>query len=160
MSCLPKTNISHHTFKLQNKPQNSMDVPSATTVVLTTGSTWSGAPSFQKHSRNNSHPSIFFHYVVYNCFLLCTHLSKSTGFSFPFQQAQDIAFADWSFHVADNRAARGASTFVIHKFDTNLCHVTRVSGASQNAIDLGKLDWLILVTQPTKISKAVSNWNR
>lgn len=71
-------------------------------------------------------------------------LSKTTSFTFPLEQAEDIALTDGSLDVAYNGTASGTTTVIIHEFDADLCHVTSVSGSAQHAADLGKLNGLIL----------------
>ena len=71
-------------------------------------------------------------------------LTKTAGFSFPFEQAQDVSLADGSLYVSDNAAAGTFSR--LNEFDTDLCHITGVTGTSQHSVDLGKLNWLILNT--------------
>jgi hypothetical protein len=76
---------------------------------------------------------------------LFSYLSQTTRFTFPLQQAENIALPDGSLDVPDNRTARtAATTFGIHKFDAHLRDVTSISGTSEDAVDLGEFDGLIL----------------
>ena len=74
-------------------------------------------------------------------------LSKSTSLSFPFQQAENITFSYGALDVTDNGTTSGTTTFGIHKFDTHLRHISRVARTSQNTVDFGEFDRLILIKQ-------------
>lgn len=71
-------------------------------------------------------------------------LTQTTGLSFPFQQAQDVSLTDGSLDVSDDGPSGTGASLGVHEFDTDLCHVTGVTGTAQHSVDLGKLDGLIL----------------
>jgi hypothetical protein len=80
-----------------------------------------------------------------SCFVLCIlYLSQTTGFTFPFQQTEDVTLTDRSFDVADNGPTGAILAFVVQKFHANLCYVTRVAGPTQHLVDLAQFDRLIL----------------
>ena len=66
-------------------------------------------------------------------------LSQTTSFTFPFQQAQNIVFADRSLNVTDNLTG-----WIIHEFNANLGDVTGVTSAAKNANHTYELGWLVL----------------
>ena len=72
------------------------------------------------------------------------NLPETTGFTFPFEQTQNISLSDRSLDVSDNGSPCCTTTFSIHEFDSDLGHVTSVSGSSQDAADLRKFDRGIL----------------
>ena len=72
------------------------------------------------------------------------YLPETPGLTFPFKQTQNISFSDGSLDVSDNGSTSCATTFGIHKFDSDLSYVTGVSGSSQDAADLCEFDWGIL----------------
>ena len=81
-------------------------------------------------------------------------LPQTSSLTFPFEQAEDVSLADRSLYIPNN----GTSARIrIHEIDTNLGHVARVSGTSQNLADFGKLDWLILFIFNKK-RESVSEW--
>jgi len=69
---------------------------------------------------------------------------QTTRFTLPLEEAQNVALADRSLDVTNDGTSSGTTTLVVHEFDTDLCDVTGVSGSAQHAVDLGKLDGLIL----------------
>jgi hypothetical protein len=71
-------------------------------------------------------------------------LTKTTCLTFPLQKTENISFSHGSLDVTDNGASGGTTRIGIHKFDTDLRDVTGVTGSSEDAIDLGELDGLIL----------------
>ena len=76
-----------------------------------------------------------------------SNLPETTGLTFPFKQTQNVSFSDRSLDVSDDGSASGTATFGIHEFDSDLGHVTGVSGSSQDAADFGKFDRGILLLE-------------
>jgi hypothetical protein len=75
-----------------------------------------------------------------------SQLTKTTCFTFPLEKAQNVSFPYGSLDVTDDGASTGTTAIGIHKFDTDLRDVTGVTGSSEDAIDLGEFDWLILLS--------------
>lgn len=93
---------------------------------------------------------------------MSTRLSQTTSFTFPLEQAQDVTVSNGSLDVTDDRtSSSAAATFSIHEFDANLRHIASVSCSSEDSVDLGKLDRLILFGKvETRFSKAVKSQYR
>ena len=70
-------------------------------------------------------------------FILITrkNLSQSTCFTFPFKQAKDVAIADWTFDITDDR-----SLGIIKKKYSHLCHVTSVPCTTEDLVYFCQLD--------------------
>ena len=79
-----------------------------------------------------------------NDLIVAINLPETTSFTFPFEQTQNISFSDWSLDVSDNGSSCGTATLGIHEFDSDLGHITGVSGSSQDAANLCEFDWGIL----------------
>jgi hypothetical protein len=71
-------------------------------------------------------------------------LAQPPGLSLPLEQAQNVTLADGALDVADNGPSGRPSALGVHELDPDLRDVPGVPGPSQHAIDLGKLDGLIL----------------
>ena len=83
-------------------------------------------------------------------------LPQTACLTLPFQEAENITITHRSLDISNNGSASGTTGFIVHEFDTDLCHVTSVSGSAQHAGDLGKFDGLILVTTSVTIQISVS----
>jgi hypothetical protein len=84
------------------------------------------------------------------------NLPETASFTFPFQQTQNISLSDGSLDVSDNGSSCCAATFGIHEFDSDLGHVTGVSGSSQDAADLCELNWGVLFEKGGRETGSVS----
>lgn len=65
-------------------------------------------------------------------------LSQSSGFTFGFQQRQDVAFADWALDVADDLAVLFADEFHLH-----LGTLALGTGTAEDLDDASQNDGLI-----------------
>ena len=89
------------------------------------------------------------------------NLTQTTGLTFPFEQTKNISLTDRSLDVSDDRTSSGTATLGIHEFNTDLCNISGVSGASEHSVNLGKLDWLILQNKKNqKLVKCLLRLNR
>src|SRR5690606_27210857 len=62
-------------------------------------------------------------------------LTKSSGFTFGFQKAEDVAFPHRAFNVTDN-----VSGWVIREFNLDLSDTTTRTGAAENFENFGVFD--------------------
>jgi hypothetical protein len=69
-------------------------------------------------------------------------LAEATGLALPLEEGEDVAVADRALDVADDGAVR-----VVEELDADLGDVTGVTGATEDALDLDKLDGLLPVVR-------------
>ena len=62
-------------------------------------------------------------------------LAQAAGLTLPLEQAQDVALAHGSLHVADDGTRR-----VVDELDADLSHVTGVASAAEHTVHLGELN--------------------
>ena len=94
-------------------------------------------------STSNSKLFISFQHLYFNP--LRRALTKTTSLTFPFKKAQNVTFTDRSLHVSHNRTSSSTTTTIcIQKFNSHLRYITSVSGSSQDTVDFGQFDRLIL----------------
>ena len=73
------------------------------------------------------------------------NLPQTPGLPLPLQQTQTVALSDGSLDIPDDGTSGSRSGIGIHEFDANLSDVTGVARASEDSVDFGEFDWLILL---------------
>jgi len=71
-------------------------------------------------------------------------LPQPPGLALPLQQAQDVALPYGTLDISHDGTASPGASVGVHELDADLGHITGVTGASQDSVDFGELDWLIL----------------
>ena len=71
-------------------------------------------------------------------------LPQPPGLTLPFQEAQDVSLPYRTLDVSYNGTTSSSARIGIHEFNTDLSHITGVTRASQDSVDFGEFDWLIL----------------
>ena len=77
----------------------------------------------------------FFYYVVCIDKNICVILTETTGFTFRFQETEDIVFTNGTLDVTDD-----GTVGIVHEFNADLSDTTTRTGTTENLSNSGKLD--------------------
>merc|ERR1719198_812543 len=66
-------------------------------------------------------------------------LAESSSLTFSLEKCQNVTFANWSFHVTNERAAGKVWGYFVSELHANLDDATTGAGAAKNLFNFGQL---------------------